>query len=869
MQPVGTFRLVPALPPALEPLRELAFNLWWAWNHPAIELFRRLDDELWQSSGHNPVALLGSVDQQRLEQAAGDAGYMALLDRVVGDLRGYLADRSTWFARTCGPLDGPLAAYFSAEFGLTECVSIFAGGLGLLAGDHLKSASDLGLPLVGVGLLYQEGTARQYLNEAGWQQEAYVDNDFHTLPLTLERGSDGAPVTVALPFPNRPVVVQIWRAQVGRVPLYLLDTNVAPNSPTDRVITNQLYGGDLETRLQQEIVLGIGGHRALEALDLHPLVYHMNEGHSAFLALDRMRRLAEVHRLPFRVVRELAGAGLVFTTHTPVAAGHDYFPAELLDRYLAGYPRATGLSRRRALGLGRLDPSNERESFGMTILALRMAAHSTAVSRLHGRVSRQMWQSLWPGVPEDEVPINHVTNAIHTRSWVSREMDRLYERYLGQGWWEQSANGNDWQHGIARIPGEELWRTHELRRERLVVFARRRLRRQFEQRSGSRAAMEQADQVLDLDALTIGFARRFATYKRATLVLSDPDRLARLLNDPKRPVQILFAGKAHPRDEPGKVLIQQIVRLAQDERFRRRLVFLEDYDMAMARALVQGCDVWLNTPRRPLEASGTSGMKAAANGVLNVSTLDGWWDEAWSDLNQLAAGIGWAIGRGESYASADEQDQVEAEALYDLLERDVVPTFYARAADGLPQQWIERMKGCISSLVPMFNGQRMVREYAERCYLPAAAQVRRLAADDMAAARALAAWRERIEQAWPQLAVQAVAAGSDGELRVGDTVDVRAWVQLGGLSPEDVAVELYLGRVDARGALSQPVPLPMRLVQSNDNGCSRFETAASPGYASGLHGYTVRVLPNHPDLTSPFQPGLVTWAASTTPAGGA
>jgi starch phosphorylase len=806
-----------------------------------------------------PGRLLGRVDQLRLDQAAADAGYVALLDRVVADLRAYLADRSTWFARTHGPAEAPLIAYFSAEFGLTECLSIFAGGLGLLAGDHLKAASDLGLPLVGVGLLYQEGYFRQYLNDAGRQQEAYVDNDFLNLPLLLERHWDASPLTIELPFPDRLVRAQVWRAQVGRIPLFLLDTNVAANTPADRRITNQLYGGDLEMRLQQELLLGVGGHRALEALDLHPLVYHLNEGHSAFLGLDRMRRLAEMHGLPFRVARELAGAGLVFTTHTPVAAGHDYFPPELLDRYLAGYPRATGLSRRRALGLGRLNPDNQAESFGMTTLALRLAAHSNCVSRLHGRVTRHMWQSLWPGVPEDEIPITHITNAVHLRSWVSREMDRLYDRYLGQGWWAEPASAAVWQQGIARVPAEELWRTHELRRQRLVVFARRRLRHQLEQRGRSRADVEQADQVLDLDTLTIGFGRRFATYKRATLLLRDPERLARLLNDPRRPVQVLFAGKAHPRDEPGKALIQSIVRLAQDERFRRRIAFLEDYDMAVARALVQGCDVWLNTPRRPLEASGTSGMKAAANGVLNVSTLDGWWDEAWRDLNQPATPIGWAIGRGESYSTEDEQDQVEAEALYDLLERDVVPTFYERGADGLPHAWIARMKASITSLVPAFNAQRMVREYAERCYLPAAEQVRRLTAGDMVAARALADWRQRIEEAWSRIAIRRVETRSGSELRVGDALDVRAWVELGSLSADDIGVELYLGRIDARGEFSQARPLPMRLV-GTDDGCALFEAVAAPGDGSGLHGYTVRVLPRHPDLASPFQSGLISWA---------
>jgi starch phosphorylase len=859
MQPTGTFRVVPALPAALEPLRELAFNLWWSWDHDAIELFRRLDEETWEATGHNPVALLAALDQDRLDRAAADPGYVSRVGRVSADLHAYLGDASTWFARTYGPTDQRLIAYFSAEFGITECLSIFAGGLGLLAGDHLKAASDLGLPLAGVGLLYQEGYFRQYLNEAGWQQEAYVENDFHNLPLTLECRPDGSPLQISVQFPQRLVVAQIWRAQVGRVPLYLLDTNLAQNSAADRKITNQLYGGDTEQRLQQELLLGVGGFRALEALNVQPLVYHLNEGHSAFLGPERMRRLTEAG-LPFKVVRELTGAGLIFTTHTPVEAGHDYFSAELMDRYLEGYPRATGLSRRRALGFGRINPDNEGEPFGMTTLALRLASHSNGVSRLHGQVSRHMWRSLWPGVPEDEIPISYITNAVHLRSWVSREMDRLYERYLGHNWYEQPA-ADEWRRGVARLSAEELWRAHELRRERLVVFARRRLRNQLVSRGRSRFELEQADQLFDLDALTIGFGRRFATYKRATLLLHDPDRLAKLLNDPERPVQVVFAGKAHPRDEPGKALIQEIVRLAGEPRFRRRIVFLEDYDMAVARAMVQGCDVWLNTPLRPLEASGTSGMKAAANGVLNMSTLDGWWDEAWSDLNTSDASIGWPIGHGETYSDEEQQDQVEADALFDLLERDVVPTFYTRGADGMPHDWIARMKASISNLVPVFNAQRMVRDYAATCYMPAAEQMRRLVADQHAAATALADWRERIEHAWPQLRIRSVESRSPGELRVGEPVTVRAAVELGSLSPDDVSVELYFGRVDTRGLLDHAAAASMHVAATEDGACM-FEVAA-PATSSGMYGYTVRLLPKNAELATAFQPGLITWAAAS------
>ncbi|MCC7353158.1 MAG: alpha-glucan family phosphorylase [Anaerolineae bacterium] len=852
-QPIHTFTVTPSLPGPLERLRDLAYNLRWAWNHETIELFRRLDSDLWESTGHNPVLMLGTIDQAQLEAAAADDGFLAHLARVSQEFNNYVASESTWFRRTHGATKGPLIAYFSAEFGLTECLSIFAGGLGILSGDHLKSASDLGVPLVGVGLLYQQGYFRQYLNQAGWQQEAYEDNDFHNLPVTLERSPSGSPLTIELAFPGRQVTAQIWRVQVGRVRLYLLDTNVPANRAADRDITDQLYGGDADMRIRQEIVLGIGGCRALEALGLQPGVYHMNEGHSAFLAMERVCRLMEAHHLSFAEAREAVSAGLVFTTHTPVEAGHDSFPASLMDRYFTDYARNLGLSRRDFLALGRRNPDNDGEPFNMTILALRMATHSNGVSRLHGQISRQMWQGLWPQVPKDEIPIDHVTNGVHFLSWISHEMKDLYDRYLGLRWREEPADQRAWQRA-EHIATEELWRTHERRRERLVAFARRRLRTQLERRGASQTDIEDADEVLDPEALTIGFARRFATYKRATLLLRDPARLARILNDPDRPVQIIFAGKAHPQDDPGKELIRQIVGLARQEEFRRRLVFLEDYDMAMARYLVQGADVWLNTPRRPLEASGTSGMKAAANGVLNLSILDGWWDEAYRP------DVSWAIGRGEAYSDPGYQDQVEAEALYDLLERDVIPTFYDRSAGGLPRRWIGRMKASIGTLCHFFNTHRMLWEYVGSFYLPAASRYRQLAEDGMGRARALAAWKGRIQRGWPQIRVVATEAKPLTGLQIGNKIHVRAWVDLGDIGPDDVAVELYMGRLDADGEIADAETTLLQGVGLERDNTYLFEANGIACCQSGLHGCTVRVLPYHPDLTTRFLPGFTVWA---------
>ena len=859
MRPVHVFQVVPCLPAPLEGLRTLAYNLRWAWDHNTIELFRRLDRDLWESTGHNPVRMLGLVDQAQLEAAAHDESFLAHLERTVRALDAYLAAESTWFRRTYGKTGEVLVAYFSAEFGLTECLSIFAGGLGVLAGDHLKSASDLGVPLLGIGLLYQQGYFRQYLNAAGWQQESYEDNDFQNLPLTLENRTDGTPVTVEVQYDARTVSAQVWRVRVGRVSLFLLDTNLPVNRPEDRDITDTLYGGDLEMRLKQEILLGIGGYRALEALGLQPTVYHMNEGHSAFLGLEWVRRLMEKNRLSYGEAREVASASLIFTGHTPVPAGHDYFPPALLERYLGHYWGKLGLSRTEFLALGRQNPHNDGEDFCMTVLALRIAASSNGVSKLHGKVSRGMWKQIWPGVPEEEIPIGHVTNGVHFRSWISYEMNQLYDRYLGPQWREEHADAKLWQRAES-IPAEELWRTHERRRERLVAFARRRLRLQLQRRGAAQAELDAADEVLDPDALTIGFARRFATYKRATLILRDLPRLERILNHADRPVQILFAGKAHPRDDAGKELIQQLVRLAQSKELRRRLVFLEDYDMGVARYLVQGSDIWLNTPLRPLEASGTSGMKALANGSLNLSILDGWWDEAWQDATAQNRFVGWAIGRGESYDHADYQDQVESTALYDLLEHDIVPTFYERGADGLPRRWIAGRKSSVATLCPTFNMQRMVKQYAAEFYVQAHERYVELTAAEWARAKILAAWMARMAAEWPQVRVQSVEALPEARLEVGSQLHIRASVRLGPIEPRSVAVELYLGRLDAQSEIIGAVAIPMEPGGREQEGVYRFEAKAVPCHASGLHGYTVRVLPFHPDQAKSFLPGIIAWA---------
>ncbi len=849
---IETFNVIPALPPELERMPEIAHNLLWGWRHGIRALFRRLDPELWEQTLRNPVRMLGIIDQARLSEAAEDPAFLAHYNRVCQELDQYMEATHTWYRVARQGADSLTLAYFSAEFAITDCVPIYSGGLGVLAGDHLKSASDLGLPLVGVSLLYQQGYFRQYLNADGWQQEAYSDHDFFTMPVQPARLPGGEPLLLNIPLGGRLIKVQVWKAQVGRVPVYLLDTNVPGNPPVDRDITDRLYGGDLDMRMRQEIVLGIGGMRALKALGIRPTVCHMNEGHTAFLALERIRQTMEEHGLDFDQAREVTSAGQVFTTHTPVSAGNDFFAPALVDSYFASYYRELGLDRDRFLGLGRTRPEDPHEAFGMTVLALRLSAHRNGVSRLHERTAKRMWGDLWGEAPEGEVPIKHITNGVHVESWISHDLTELLDTYLGPRWREKPGDAEAWQY-VKRIPPEELWRTHERRRERLVAFARRRLRVQLEGRGASPLELARADEALDPRVLTIGFARRFATYKRATLLLQDVMRLARMLNNPDRPVQLIFAGKAHPNDDPGKEMIRDIVHLSRHEEFRKRIVFLEDYDLDIARYMVQGADVWINTPRRPLEASGTSGMKAAANGVLNVSILDGWWDEAYS------LDVGWAIGRGEEYPDEASQDQVESGALYELLETQVAPMFYERGADNLPRRWVARMKSAMRALSPEYNTHRMVREYTTDTYVPASECTRILSEDDFARARKLAAWKRRVKQHWEGVRVESVLQRSADTLKVGGTAQVQAKVRLGELEPDDVAVQLYSGRVDARGNIADPSITSMHPVSASD-GIALFEGTAAPCSASGLHGYTVRVLPRHPTLSNAWDLKVVRWA---------
>jgi len=849
VRPIHTYSVMPTLPPNLTRLQELAYNLWWTWDFEAAELFRRLDRELWEQANHNPVYLLGSIQQQRLVEASQDQGFLTHLSRVLERFDEYMAGPPG--GNPYAGIKGPIA-YVCMEFGLAECLPIYSGGMGILAGDYLKSASDLGLPIVGLGILYQEGYFQQYLNPDGWQQERYLDNDFHNMPVTLVRNPDGTPLTVQVIMAGRAVTLQAWQVQVGRVPLYMLDTNLPANDPVDRDITDRLYGGDIDMRLRQEIVLGIGGMRVLEALGLRPVVAHINEGHAAFFGLERVRLLMEEAHLSFAEAREIVAASSVFTTHTPVTAGIDIFPPDLMGRYFADYAQSLGLSFKEFLGLGRQDPNNDNEPFSMAILAIRMAHHINAVSRLHGQVARRMWQNLWPNVPVAEVPIQTISNGVHPCSWVAPDLADLYDRYLGTRWRIDPPEQEAWE-DVDQIPDEELWHAHELQRERLIYFLRQCLKEQLAAKGAMTSEMEAAGEALNPYALTIVFARRFAAYKRATLLLHDPDRLARLISDPARPVQVIYAGKAHPKDNDGKEMIRYIIHQARRPELAGRVIFLENYDMNCARYLVQGADVWLSNPRRPLEASGTSGMKAALNGVLNVSILDGWWAEGYRPE------VGWAIGRGEEYEDLAYQDMVEANALYDLLEKEVIPTFYDRGRNGVPRKWVARMKAALKYLCPVFNTNRMAHEYATLFYGPSATRYDLLASNEQARARSLAAWKERLRQEWPHIRVVDVRSDQVCELRVGGGMPVRARLHLGNLTPADVLVQIYEGPLDSRQEIIRDQVITMEVTATLSDG--DYEYAASvPCKASGQRGYALRVLPNHPDLTDSFEPRLILWA---------
>ncbi|HTC65228.1 MAG TPA: alpha-glucan family phosphorylase [Candidatus Saccharimonadales bacterium] len=699
--------------PLQERLWSLARNLWWSWDNDSTSIFHDIDPGRWKELNHNPIALLSELPLASLEKRAQELVLHSRVNYAFRRKREYLDADRTWGARHAGILRPRPVAYFSAEFGLHESLPVYSGGLGVLAGDHIKSASDLGIPLVGIGLFYGQGYFRQRLDKNGWQQEEYLTTDVSHMPMEPAIGAKGEPVTVQIDTRSGSIRAKVWRLKIGRCVLLLLDSNVDGNAPEDRELTSRLYGGDSRFRIRQELLLGVGGFRALKAMGITPSVLHLNEGHSGFAVLEAIRNRMEEEGVDFNTAVPRVSREVVFTTHTPVPAGHDRFDAGLIEEHLGPLRDAMGISYDWLMSLGRENPNNSNESFCMTVLGLKMARRANAVSALHGEVSRAMWTSLYPGRSEEAVPIRHITNGVHVPTWLAPQMFRLYDRHLGTGWAEHSGEPQIWE-GIESVDDAELWETHLSLKNRLIEFARHRAVEQAERRGESAKTLQSLSKVLSPDALTIGFARRFATYKRANLILADMEMLASMVNDPKRPVQFVFAGKAHPHDTPGKQVLQQIAELMRNKQFANKFVFIEDYDINVGRHLVQGVDVWLNNPRRPLEASGTSGQKVVLNGGLNLSVLDGWWAEAYDGLN------GFAIGIGRTHTNMDVHDKRDGENLYRVLREEVIPLFYHRDRDGLPRGWIKRMKRTIRTLGWRFNANRMVMDYTLKSYIPAA-----------------------------------------------------------------------------------------------------------------------------------------------------
>lgn len=847
MKALRSFTVRPHLPEAIAALDALSSNLRWSWDRSTRELFAAIDPRGWDESDHDPRRLLAQVSPQRLEQLAADPSFLERLAAAEAALEAYV-ELPRWYQGLEAP-EGAIA-YFSPEFGISEAVPQYSGGLGVLAGDHLKSASDLGVPLVGIGLFYRHGYFRQSLTVDGWQQERFPDLDPHAMALEL---CDDVRVTLELA--GETLHAQVWAATVGRTPLYLLDADIPDNPPALQLVTDRLYGGDIEHRLRQEILLGIGGVRALEALGIPVQVFHTNEGHAGFLGLERIRQHMDQDGLGFAEALAAVRAGAVFTTHTPVPAGIDRFPRELIERYFGNWAAACGVSIDQLMQLGHRPEDGPEEPFNMAVMGMRLAERRNGVSRLHGEVSREMFSDLWPGVPETETPVGSITNGVHGATWVSAEMDGVLSSSVGEDW--QLADDEAWS-AVAQVDHEVLWSAHGAAKVRLVEHVRERLRLHGANQGRSASELEWIDEALDPRALTICFARRMATYKRAALLLSQPDRLRALLSNDDAPVQFVFAGKAHPADDQGKELIRQIVAFSHDPQVRGRFVFVEDYDMALARSLVQGADVWLNTPVRPMEASGTSGEKAVLNGALHCSVLDGWWAECFEPARNGSEANGWAISSAEAVADESRRAEIEANSLFELLETQIVPLYHDSSDAGVPSGWVERVLSSLATLGPFVSAHRMVRDYVADLYLPAAQRAIQLSSDGFAGARELAAFRTRLERCWHQVHVDSLDA-DESVADLGAAREVFAVVALGELGTDDVDVQLVVGHVGQSGELETPTISSMEVAEHLDDGHVRFRGAAVADTA-GRMGVSVRVVPRHHLVDTPVELGMVAWA---------
>lgn len=841
-----SFNVIPDLPANLKPLEELATNMWFTWNWEAIMLFVSIDEELWHRSHRNPKWVLGALSHDKVMELAADEDFLKRLYEVKKRFDEYMNFKDTWFNKVKTEKENNmLVAYFSMEYGVGEGLPIYSGGLGMLSGDHLKSSSDMGLPVIGVGLLYRKGYVQQVLNRDNWQMEAYPENDWYNMPVEIVKDQNGKPLRVCVNLAGEDVYIGLWRVPVGRTSLYLLDTNLPENNIWSRTITDQLYGGDRDNRIKQEIVLGIGGYRALKAMGLVPTVYHVNEGHSAFVLIERIRDLMQERKLSFNEAQKIVWATSVFTTHTPVMAGNEYFDFKLIEKYFSNYVNDIGLSLAEFMELGKED--KDSSAFCMTVLALRLCGFSNAVSKLHQDTTRKMWRRVWNNLPLYDIPIEYITNGVHTSSWVSHEHYEVYKEYICENCDKTTVEGYNWKR-VYDIPDEKLWEIKKIRKQKLIKLVRERLKRQYKRLGADETVLKEIENVLNPEYLTIGFARRFATYKRANLFMKNLERLAKIVNNDEKPVQFIISGKAHQADVAGKELVKQVASLSLDKRFKSRIVFVEDYNMNVARYMVQGVDVWLNNPIRPLEASGTSGMKAAINGTLNLSVLDGWWVEGYSP------DLGWAIGGMEDYRNDEERDYVESEAIYNLIEKVIVPLYYDNRENGIPKRWMSMVKNSIAKIASFFNTDRMLREYYEKFYLKAHHYFENLKNPNVV--KDIGEWWERIINNFYNMKIE-LDFKPEGEIKTGSSITIKAIVSLAGLKVSDIKVEAVVGSLDGENIFKYGRSFEMKPENiSNNNVLYSVDVKC---YKSGRHDVAVRAVPYHQELPDVFIPGFVVW----------
>jgi starch phosphorylase len=851
----GKIVVTPVLPEKLKRLEDIAYNLWWSWNHDALDLFENIDPELWQKTNKNPVRFLRQVSLNKLEEAENNKAYMVKYGEIINLFDSYMSDTNTWFSKNYPSIesDKHIIAYFSAEYGLSEILPVYSGGLGVLSGDHCKSASDLGIPFVALGLFYKQGYFNQHINKDGWQETVFTNLNISSLPMKPAVNAEGKQVVIGVEYPGRIVYAKVWEIKIGRVPLYLMDTDIEKNSESDRWLTSRLYGGDQETRIQQEIMLGIGGVKTLEALGINASVYHINEGHSAFLSLEVIKKLMEEKKLSFKSAKEAAAAHIVFTTHTPVPAGNDTFPLYMIDKYFSNYWNQLGISRHQFLDLGL--KVNDSQNFNMTVLALTISGIKNGVSELHGAVTRNIYANLWPGIPEDEIPITHITNGIHTISWLSPLLKNLYDKYLEKGWQKNITEKNVWS-GIDNITDNLLWSAHMQLKKELVEYLRIKIKQQRISNGYSPESIREAERLLNPDALTIGFARRFATYKRANLIFRNIEKIKSILNNSRMPVQIIFAGKAHPADRAAHEIIKHINDISFQEGFSGKVVLVEDYNMELSRKMIQGVDIWLNNPRRPLEASGTSGQKACINGVINFSVLDGWWCEGYNGNN------GWVIGSDNYYDNEYYQDNADSESLYYTLENHIIPLYYNRNISGIPQEWVKLMKESIKTIAHYFSTQRMVQDYTNKMYVVAMKRVEKIVSSNYSCAINLAEWKSYVEDNWGQVSIcgeKSLNQLKEYKTNAHEPIQISASVFLGDMDPSNVKVEVYYGKSYDSTSIEEPGVKEMKPVDRIDKSIWLY-TAEIKLPDGGEYFYTLRVIPYHPDLINKFDTGLIKWA---------